>query len=82
MEEINRAGGILGREVRISGKDPKSIPAGFQAEAERLVRAEKAKALFRCYMSSTRKATVNRLATLPPYRRPILPPLDAVCAGA
>lgn len=56
VEEINRAGGILGREVRISGKDTKSTPAGFQAEAERLLREEKAKALFGCYMSSTRKA--------------------------
>lgn len=56
VEEINQAGGILGREVRIAGKDTRSVPAGFRAEAERLLREENAKALFGCYMSSTRKA--------------------------
>lgn len=56
VDEINRAGGILGREVRMAGEDTRSIPAGFRAEAERLLREEKAVALFGCYMSSTRKA--------------------------
>ncbi|MCR8549278.1 transporter substrate-binding domain-containing protein [Salipiger sp. P9] len=61
IEEINQNGGILGREVRIAGRDPGSDPVRFRAEARRLLTEEHVEALFGCYMSSTRKPVLREV---------------------
>lgn len=61
VEEINREGGLFGRELRIAGCDPGSDPVRFRAEAKRLLVEERAEALFGCYMSSTRKPVLREV---------------------
>lgn len=56
VEEINAAGGLLGRPVELIVADGKSDNAVFAAEAERLITAERVSALFACWTSSCRKA--------------------------
>ncbi len=56
VEEINAAGGILGRPVEMLVADGRSDDAVFASEAERLITAEKISALFACWTSSCRKA--------------------------
>lgn len=56
VEEINQAGGVLGRPVEMLVADGKSDDAVFATEAERLIRDEKVSALFACWTSSCRKA--------------------------
>lgn len=56
VEEINAAGGLLGRPVEMIVADGRSDPAHFAAEAERLISEEKVSALFACWTSACRKA--------------------------
>ncbi len=56
IEEINAAGGLLGRPVEMVVADGKSDDKIFAAEAERLIATEKVSALFACWTSSCRKA--------------------------
>ncbi|MCE5180844.1 MAG: urea ABC transporter substrate-binding protein [Betaproteobacteria bacterium] len=56
VEEINAAGGLLGRPVEIVVADGRSDDRVFAAEAERLIASEKVSALFACWTSSCRKA--------------------------
>ena len=56
VEEINAAGGVLGRQVEMVVADSKSDDRIFAAEAERLITQEKVSALFACWTSSCRKA--------------------------
>ncbi|MBI3093765.1 MAG: urea ABC transporter substrate-binding protein [Rhodocyclales bacterium] len=56
VEEINAAGGLLGRPVEILVADSRSDPAAAAAEAERLIVAEGVSALFACWTSACRKA--------------------------
>lgn len=56
VEEINAAGGLLGRPVEMVVADGRSDDRVFAAEAERLIRSEKVSALFACWTSSCRKA--------------------------
>ncbi|WP_324780970.1 urea ABC transporter substrate-binding protein [Thiobacillus sedimenti] len=56
VEEINAAGGLLGRPVEIHLADGRSDNAAFAAEAERLVAHEKVSALFACWTSACRTA--------------------------
>jgi urea transport system substrate-binding protein len=56
VEEINAAGGLLGRPVEIVVADGKSDDAVFAAEAERLIADERVSALFACWTSACRKA--------------------------
>ncbi len=71
ISEINAAGGINGREIVPVSYDPQSIPAQFNALAERLILIDKVNIIFGCYMSSTRKAVLpvvekwNRLLFYP-----------------
>lgn len=58
IEEINRAGGINGRELVPIIYDPQSDPATYRSLAERLVSSDGVKVIFGCYMSSTRKAVI------------------------
>lgn len=56
VEEINAAGGLLGRPVEIVLADGKSDWDVFAREAERLIVQEKVSALFACWTSACRKA--------------------------
>lgn len=56
VEEINAAGGLLGRLVEMRIADGRSDDAVFAAEARRLIEKEKVSALFGCWTSSCRKA--------------------------
>lgn len=56
VEEINAAGGLLGRPVEMLIADGRSDDSVFAAEAERLIASEKVSALFACWTSSCRMA--------------------------
>jgi len=56
VEEINGAGGLLGRPVEMVIRDGRSDADTFAAEAERLIVTDKVSALFACWTSSCRKA--------------------------
>ena len=58
IEEINAAGGVLGRPIEPDIYDPASDPKKFRALAERLFQVDRVRLLFGCYMSSTRKAVL------------------------
>jgi branched-chain amino acid transport system substrate-binding protein len=58
IEEINKAGGILGRTIEPEIYDPASDPKQFKALAERLLTVNRVRLIFGCYMSSTRKAVL------------------------
>src|ERR1700739_300619 len=58
IDEINRAGGVLGRPIRPVMYDPASDPARFRALAEHLLTVDRVRLIFGCYMSSTRKAVL------------------------
>lgn len=56
LDEINAAGGLLGRPLAIVIADGKSDPSVFAAEAERLIGQEHVNVLFGCWTSASRKA--------------------------
>ena len=56
IEELNAAGGLLGRRVEWVKADGKSDPETFAREAERLIRDEKVCAIFGCWTSACRKS--------------------------
>ena len=56
VEEINAAGGLLGRPVEMVIADGRSDNAVFAAETERLIVNNKVSALFACWTSACRKA--------------------------
>ena len=58
VEEINKAGGVLGRLIEPVIYDPSSSPKQFKALAERLLTTDRVRLIFGCYMSSTRKAVL------------------------
>src|SRR6201998_148934 len=58
IEEINAAGGVLGRPIEPVMYDPGSDPKKFRSFAERLFQVDRIRLLFACYMSSTRKAVL------------------------
>ncbi|MBI2241062.1 MAG: urea ABC transporter substrate-binding protein [Magnetospirillum gryphiswaldense] len=55
IDEINQAGGVLGRQVKPIVVDGKSDWGVFAAEAQRLIRTEKVSAVFGCWTSACRK---------------------------
>ena len=55
IDELNAAGGVLGRPVEAVVRDGASDPATFAREAERLIVADRAVATFCCWTSSGRK---------------------------
>lgn len=57
VDEINAAGGVLGRELLVADGDPASEPRLFRAEATRLL-DRGVSTIFGCYMSSTRRAVL------------------------
>ncbi|MCK0207997.1 transporter substrate-binding domain-containing protein [Starkeya koreensis] len=56
IDEINEAGGVLGRPVEAVVYDPASDPKSFRRYAEKLLAEDGVRLIFGCYMSSTRKA--------------------------
>ena len=58
VEEINKAGTVLGRLIEPVIYDPSSSPKQFKALAERLLTTDRVRLIFGCYMSSTRKAVL------------------------
>ncbi len=71
IDEVNKSGGIDGREIVPIHYDPQSSPGLYRVLAERLVLENKINVIFGCYMSSTRKAVIpiierwNRLLFYP-----------------
>ena len=55
LEEINQAGGLLGRQVQAIVVDTNSSLLQFADEAERLINDEKVSVLFGCWTSASRK---------------------------
>jgi branched-chain amino acid transport system substrate-binding protein len=58
IEEINAAGGVLGRELSLVSLDPASTPANYPGLAEKLILEHGVRLIMGCYMSSTRKAVL------------------------
>jgi urea transport system substrate-binding protein len=56
VEELNAAGGLLGRQVEMVVADTRSDPQTAAAEARRLIEQERVSALFGCWTSACRKA--------------------------
>ena len=55
VEEINRAGGVLGRQVKAIPGNGRSSSRIFCAEAERLINKENVVSLFGCWTSASRR---------------------------
>ncbi len=59
IEEINAAGGVLGRQLEAKSPDPRSRPLDlFPKRARELCERAGAAALFGCWTSSSRKAVI------------------------
>jgi urea transport system substrate-binding protein len=56
IEEINEAGGLLGRKIEPVIADGHSDEASFAREAEKLIIKEKVAVIFGCWTSASRKA--------------------------
>jgi len=58
LEQINAAGGLLGRPVRWVIADGASDPQTFARQAEKLIRDDRVAVIFGCWTSASRKAVV------------------------
>lgn len=56
IEEINAAGGVLGKEIVYVEEDGASEPSTFATKAEKLIVDEEVATVFGCWTSSSRKA--------------------------
>ena len=56
LEQINRAGGLLGRPVRWVIADGGSDPQTFARQSDRLIREDKVAVIFGCWTSASRKS--------------------------
>lgn len=56
IDEINAAGGVLGKQIVYVEEDGASEPSTFAAKAEKLIDSEKVVTVFGCWTSSSRKA--------------------------
>ena len=56
IDEINAAGGVLGKQIVYVEEDGASEPSTFATKAEKLVDSEKVATVFGCWTSSSRKA--------------------------
>jgi urea transport system substrate-binding protein len=56
IDEVNAAGGALGRKLNPVVMDGKSNPEEFEKAAERLIRENKVAVIFGCWTSAARKA--------------------------
>lgn len=55
LDELNAAGGVLGRPVEVLVADGRSDPATFAEEAERLIGTEDVSVVFGCWTSACRR---------------------------
>ena len=58
VEEINRAGGVSGREIELVCLDPQCKPRCYAQLAEELIVEHRVRIIVGCYMSSSRKAVI------------------------
>jgi urea transport system substrate-binding protein len=58
IDEVNQAGGVLGRPLQPLVRDGRSDPQTFAREAERLIVDDRVCTIFGCWMSSGRKMVV------------------------
>ncbi|MEE4025554.1 urea ABC transporter substrate-binding protein [Gordonia sp. PKS22-38] len=56
VEEINAAGGVMGKQIEVVGEDGASEPTVFAEKAEKLISADCVAAVFGGWTSSSRKA--------------------------
>ncbi|MEW2476927.1 urea ABC transporter substrate-binding protein [Micromonospora gifhornensis] len=56
IEEINAAGGVLGKKIQPVGEDGASDWPTFAEKAEKLIREDRVAAVFGCWTSASRKA--------------------------
>lgn len=56
IEEINAAGGVLGKQIEYIAEDGASEPSTFATKAEKLIDQDKVAAVFGCWTSASRKA--------------------------
>ena len=58
IQEINAAGGVLGREIEVVAYDPGSSPETYRKMADRLLTEDGASVIFGCSTSAERKAVL------------------------
>ena len=58
IQEINKAGGVLGREIEVIAYDPGSQPETFRKLADRLLTEDGASVIFGCSTSAERKVVL------------------------
>jgi branched-chain amino acid transport system substrate-binding protein len=58
IEELNRAGGILGREIEVVAYDPGSVPETYRKMADQLLTEDGVSVIFGCSSSAERKAVL------------------------
>ncbi|MEH2056561.1 MAG: urea ABC transporter substrate-binding protein [Nostoc sp.] len=58
IEEINQAGGVLGKQVEAIVEDGNSDPATFAKKAKKLIEQDKVATVFGCWTSASRKAVL------------------------
>lgn len=56
IDEINAAGGVLGKQIEYVTEDGASEPSTFATKAEKLIDQDKVKTVFGCWTSASRKA--------------------------
>jgi branched-chain amino acid transport system substrate-binding protein len=56
IQQINQAGGILGREIDVTAYDPASDPETYRRQADRLLTEDGIQVIFGCSTSAERKA--------------------------
>lgn len=61
IEELNRAGGVLGRPIDVVAYDPASDAAAYRDHAERLLTVDGVSVVFGCHTSNTRKAVLRTI---------------------
>jgi urea transport system substrate-binding protein len=63
IDEINQAGGVLGRQIEPVVADGASVPITFAEQATTLITQQQAVALFGCWTSANRKAVLPVVET-------------------
>lgn len=58
IEEINKAGGVLGKQIETIVEDGNSEPATFTEKAKKLIEQDKVVTVFGCWTSSSRQAVL------------------------
>ncbi len=56
IKEINEAGGVLGKKIKVVEEDGASDPSTFAAKARKLIQDDKVVTIFGCWTSASRKA--------------------------